>query len=61
MPYARNHSNLRLSAIVASSRQHRKLENKDRSGRGPDGKQRLRDPDGQDFVCHVHSPLIELI
>jgi hypothetical protein len=61
MPHARNHSNLRVSAIIASPRQHRKLENKDRSGRGPDSKQRLRDPGGQDFVCHVHSPLMELI
>jgi hypothetical protein len=42
-------------------RQHRKLENKNRSDRGGDGKKRLREPDGEDFVCHVHSPLIELI
>jgi hypothetical protein len=38
--------------------QNRKLENKNRSGRDSDGKQRLRDPGGKDFVVHVHSPLI---
>jgi hypothetical protein len=43
------------------NRQQRKLENKNISDRGGDGKKRLREPDGEDFVCHVHSPLIESI
>jgi hypothetical protein len=43
------------------SRQHRKLENENGSGRGGDGKERLREPDGKDFVCHVLSRWIELI
>jgi hypothetical protein len=37
------------------------LDNKNRGNRGGDGKKRLREPDGEDFVCHVCSPLIELI
>jgi hypothetical protein len=41
--------------------QHRKLENENRSSRSGDRKKRLREPDGEDFVCHVPSPLIELI
>ena len=41
--------------------QHRKLDNKNRSHRDSDGKQRLRDPGGEYFVCHVHSPLIKSI
>ena len=41
--------------------QHRKLENKNRSGRDADGKKRLRDPGGESFVVHVHSPLIQLL
>jgi hypothetical protein len=41
--------------------QHRKLDNKNRSHRDSDGKQRLRDPGGEYFVCHVTSPWIELI
>jgi hypothetical protein len=40
------------------ARQHRKLENKNRSSRDAHGKQRLGDPDGESFVVHVHSPLI---
>jgi len=40
------------------SHHHRKLENENRSGRDADGKQRLRDPGGKDFVVHVHSPVI---
>jgi hypothetical protein len=50
MPHARNHSNPQVSATIALPCQHRKLENKDRSSRDADGKQRLRDPDGKDFV-----------
>jgi hypothetical protein len=42
-------------------RDHRYLENKNRSGRNADGKQRLRDADGQGLVSHVHSPLTELL
>jgi hypothetical protein len=41
--------------------QHRKLENENRSGCDADGQQRLREPDGEDFVCHVPSPWIESI
>jgi hypothetical protein len=39
-------------------RQHRKLDNKNRSSRSGEGKERLRNPHGKCFVCHVHSPLI---
>lgn len=42
-------------------RQQRNLDDEQRSARGRDGQNRLRDPDDEDFVCHVHSPLIELI
>jgi hypothetical protein len=42
-------------------RQQRNLDDEQRSTRGGDGQKRLRDPDDEDFVCHVHSPLIELI
>jgi hypothetical protein len=41
--------------------QHRKLQGKNRNDGGGDGKERLRDPDGEDFVCHVRSPLVESI
>jgi hypothetical protein len=40
---------------------HRYLENKNRSSCDADGKQRLRDADGQGLVCHVPSPLAELL
>jgi hypothetical protein len=43
------------------TRQQRKLDNKNRSGRGRYGKKRLRKADGKDFVCHERSPLIESI
>jgi hypothetical protein len=43
------------------NRQQRKLDNKNGSDRGGDGKKRLRKADGEDFVCHVHSPLVESI
>jgi hypothetical protein len=46
---------------VELGRQQRKLDNKNRGNRGGDGKKRLREPDGEDFVGHVHSPLTELI
>jgi hypothetical protein len=46
---------------VELGRQQRKLDNKNRGNRGGDGKKRLRDPDGVEFVGHVRSPLIELI
>jgi hypothetical protein len=39
--------------------QHRKLENKNRSSRGSDREKRLREPDRENFVCHVPSPWIE--
>jgi hypothetical protein len=39
-------------------RKHRKLENKNRSGGGDDGKQRLRETNCEDCGFHVHSPLI---
>jgi hypothetical protein len=41
--------------------QQRELDNKNRGNRGGDGKKRLREPDGENFVSHVRSPLIELI
>jgi hypothetical protein len=41
-----------MRAIIDLPRQHRELENKNRSGRDADGKQSLRDPDGKSFVCH---------
>jgi hypothetical protein len=43
------------------TRQQRQLQNENRSGRGTDGKQRLREPDSEDFVVHLRSPKIELI
>jgi hypothetical protein len=42
-------------------RHHRNLEHKNRNGCNADGKQRLRDPDGQGLVCHVRSPWIEFL
>ena len=42
-------------------RQRRKLHDKHRSDRGGDGEKGLREADGEDFVCHVHSPLVESI
>jgi hypothetical protein len=47
------------STVLA--RHHRNLEHKNRSGCNADGKQRLRDADGQGLVCHVHSPMNELL
>jgi hypothetical protein len=41
--------------------QHRKLENKNRGSRGGNRKKRLRESDGENLVCHVPSPWIELI
>jgi hypothetical protein len=52
-----NHSNLQIDIAIALPDQHRKLENKNRSGCGADRKNRLRDPDGKSFVCHVPTPL----
>jgi hypothetical protein len=43
------------------SSQHRELDNKNRSSRRCDRKERLRDPGYEDFVCHVRSPLMALI
>jgi hypothetical protein len=40
-------------------RQHRKLQNEHGSDRGGDRKDRLRKSEGEVFVCHVRSPLIE--
>jgi hypothetical protein len=37
----------------------RKLEDKNKGNRGSDGKQRLREADGEYFVGHVRSPLID--
>ena len=39
----------------------RKLDDKQGSSRGDDGKKRLGEPDDEGFVVHVHSPLIESI
>jgi hypothetical protein len=46
---------------IALSHHHRNLEHKNRSSCNADGKQRLRDPDGQGLVRHVRSPLNELL
>jgi hypothetical protein len=40
--------------------QHRKLENKNRGSRGGNRKKRLRESDGENCVCHVPSPWIEI-
>jgi hypothetical protein len=42
-------------------RQHRKLENENRSSGGDDGEKRLRETNCEDCGGHVHSPLTELI
>jgi hypothetical protein len=47
--------------IVSLPYQQRNLENENGSDGGGDGKKRLRQPDRGDFVCHVPSPLTELI
>jgi hypothetical protein len=46
------------SDSIESPGQHRNLKDKNRSGCNADRKQRLRDPDGECFVCHVPSPLV---
>jgi hypothetical protein len=43
------------------SRQQRKLHDKHRSDRSGNRKKRLRKSEGEVFVCHVRSPLIESI
>lgn len=44
------------SVPIALPRHQRKLKDKNRSGRGADRKERLREPYREKFVCHVPSP-----
>lgn len=43
------------------NRQQCELDNKNSCDRGRDSKERLGEPGGEYCVCHLHSPLIELI
>jgi hypothetical protein len=52
---------IKSPGMLRSTRQHRKLQDENRRGRGSDGQQRLRQPDSKYFACHEFSPLNESI